>query len=359
MTDPRNQKLAKILVDYSIKLKAKEKLIISCSSEKGLPLAKEIYKLALLKGAYCYLNLGVVELEYFYFKNATLSQLQSKPEIGLFFANWADKYINIVAEKNDRALANIDPKKILIKSKVNKPIQDIILKKTWVTTYYPTHSMAQTAYLSLEEMEDFYFNACLKDWKKEAEKLVHLKKILDGAKEIKVIGEKTNLSLSFTRRRFQVCDGRYNMPDGEVYAAPLETKTNGKIYFDFPSLRQSKEVISASFIFKNGQVVAFNATKNKDFLSESLNIDAGAKRLGEFALGTNYSINRFMNNTLFDEKIGGTIHLALGSAFPFEEEGGGKNESAIHWDFVKDMRKNGSQVIVDGKIILRDGKIFG
>lgn len=359
MTDPRNKKLAKILVEYSIKVKPKDKVLINCYSPEGLPLAKEVYKQVLLKRAYPHLDLSPGDLSFFYFKNATIEQIKTKPEIGLFLARWADKFINIVAEKNDRELANIDPKKILLKAKVNEPVKDIILKKPWVLTYYPTFSMAQTSRLSLEEMEDFYFKACLLDWPKEAKKLKKLKKILNDAQEIKVIGEKTDLKLSFKGRTFQVCAGTHNMPDGEIFSCPLETKTEGKIYFDFPSLRHGKEVIGAFFVFKNGKVVKFDAEKNKEFLKESLDIDKGARRLGEFAIGTNFGITRFMFNTLFDEKIGGTIHLALGNAYPEKEPGGGKNKSAIHWDFVKDMRKKGSKVIVDGKVILKEGKIFG
>lgn len=359
MFDQRNKKLAKILVDYSVKVKAKDKVLINCSSLEGLALAKEVYKQVLLKKALPHLELSSGDLSYFYFKNINKQQLQAKPEIGLFLAQWADKVINIVAEKNNRQLTNIKSQKILLKAKMNKPIQDIILRKPWVLTYYPTASLAQSASLSLEEMENFYFKACLRDWKQEFKKMEKLKKILDGAKKIEIIGEKTHLFLSFINRTFAICSANYNMPDGEIFSCPLETKTEGKIYFDFPSLRQGKEVKGASFVFKNGKVVQFSALENEEFLKESLTIDKGAKTLGEFALGTNYDIKRFMHNTLFDEKIGGTIHLALGNAYPKDEPGGGKNKSAIHWDFVKDMRKKGSKVIVDGKLILKDGKIWG
>lgn len=358
MVDPRNIKLAKILVDYSVYIKKDEKVLINCYATDGLPLAKEIYKEVLLKGAYPYLDLSPGDLQFFYFNNASFDQLKTEPEIGLFLANWADKYIAVVAEKNSRELANIDPQRILLKTKANERVKEIMLKKPWVITYYPTYSMAQGAKLSLEEMEDLYYTACLQDWSKEAVKLSKLKKLLDDANEIKVIGEKTNLILGFKNRKFKICAGEYNMPDGEIFSAPQETIVGGYIYFDFPSLYQGKEVYGAEFVFKQGKVINFDAKTNKEFLTQILKIDLGAKSLGEFAIGTNYGINRFMFNTLFDEKIGGTIHLALGSAYPEAEEGGGKNQSAIHWDFVKDMRKKGSQVLADGKAILKDGKIL-
>jgi len=359
MFDIRHQKLAKILINYSIRVKKGDKVLIKCSSLKGLPLAKEVYKQILLKKAFPHLELSSGDLSYFYFKNATLEQIKSKPKISLFLAQWADKFVNIVADINNRQLANVKSEKILLKAKTARPIQDIFLKKPWVLTYYPTASLAQSASLSLEEMEDFYFQACLRPWQKEAQKMKALKQILDGAKEIEVIGGKTHLFLSFKNRTFAVCAAEYNMPDGEIFSCPLETETNGEIYFDFPSLRQGKIVKGASFTFKKGKVVKFSAEENEDFLKQTLAIDKGVKTLGEFALGTNYDIQHFMYNTLFDEKIGGTIHLALGNAYPENEPGGGKNKSAIHWDFVKDMRKKGSLVLVDGKEVLKNGKILG
>lgn len=358
MTDPRNKKLAKILIDYSVDLRSKDKLVISCSSPLALPLAKEVYKTALLKGAFVKLNLADESLNCFFFKNAKTFQLEKFPEVNEFEAKWLDKFISITAPENTRQLSNVDPKKIITRMKTVDPIKKTVLKKPWLITYYPTPAMAQDAKLSTEEMEDFYFKACLQDWPKEAEKLKKLKQILDNCKKLKIIGEKTNLTLSFKNRSFQICAAKHNMPDGEIFSCPLETSANGIIYFDFPSLRQGKEVTKAFFVFKNGWLVKFGAEKNKEFLKQSLNIDKGAKRLGEFAIGANYGINRFMYNTLFDEKIGGTIHLALGQAFSAKKPGGGKNKSAIHWDFVKDTRKKGSKVIADNKVILKDGKIF-
>jgi len=357
MVDLRNKKLAAILIDYSLEVKAEEKVLITCSSAEGLSLAKEVYKQALLKKAYPYLRLSSGDLDYFYFKNANQKQLKAEPEISLFLADWADKFATIVAEKNDRQLYTIDPKKILLKTKARKPVQDIVLQKRWVLTYYPTSSFAQTAKLSLEELEEVYYSACLKNWKKKAGEMSRLKKVLDGAKKVRVVGEQTDICLSFIGREFKICAGKYNMPDGEVFSAPLENKTEGKVYFDLPCLRQGKEVEGASFVFKKGKVVDFDAQKGKEMVKQSLAIDKGAKRLGEFAFGLNYGIKKAMFNTLFDEKIGGTIHMALGNAYPEKEPGGGKNDSAIHWDFVKDMRQKGSKVVVDGRTVFKEGKI--
>lgn len=356
MFDPRNKKLAKILVEYSVKVKKDDKVFIDCNDPLGLPLAHEVWKQALLKGAYPYLDIRTEDLVYFYFKNASSKQLESFPNISNYFADWADKTIRIRAIKNERALSNIPSEKLLLREKIMMPIWDKFLQKPWVVTYYPTASQAQLASMSLEELENFYYQACLQDWSKINSRLKKLKRIMDNALKVTVLGEKTNLSFSLKGRFSQVCAGQFNMPDGEVFCAPLDGTMDGKIYFNYPTLRSGKEVKDIYLKFKNGQVVDFSASSNHDYLAKTLKIDKGANKPGEFAIGTNYAIKRFMLNTLFDEKMGGTIHLALGKAYK-EKEGGGKNESCIHWDLVKDMRKRGSKVMIDGKTVLKDGKI--
>lgn len=357
MIDLRNKELAKVLVDYSVEVKSKDKVVVSCTSPLGLPLVKEVYKAAILKGAFVRLNLSDDSLEYFFFKNAKQFQLKAYPVVSEFEAKWADKIISIVAEENTKRLTNVDSKRITTRVKIVDPIKKIILKKRWVITYYPTPAMAQDAKLSTEEMEDFYFNACLRDWQAEQKKIIKLKKTLDNTSLVRVIGKDTDLTFSLKDRLTCASGGRYNMPDGEVFGAPLTDTVEGKIYFDFPNSRYGKEVKDIRLEFKKGKVVKYSASYNQDALEKVLATDPGAKRVGEFAIGTNYGIKKFMNNTLFDEKIGGTIHLALGSSH-VEEEGGGKNQSAIHWDLVKDTRKKGSKVIVDGKTVLKDGKIL-
>ena len=357
MLDPRNKKLAKILIDYPVKVKKEENVLIECTDPRGLPLAKEIYKLVLLKKAYPYLLLGTEDLSYFFFKNATKKQLTLKPEIFDFIVDWLDKSIRIRAMKNDRALSNIKPEKILLRQKSARKIFNKLLKKPWVITYYPTESMAQSAEMSLDELEDFYFKACLRDWQNMDKRLTKIKKTMDNAQKVEIVGKKTHLTFSLKTRLAKVCSGECNMPDGEVFSAPLDGTMNGEIYFDFPSLRAGKEVRDICLKFKNGKVIESSASYNEEYLKKALKIDKGASSPGEFAIGTNYGITRCMLNTLFDEKIGGTIHIALGKAYE-EKEGGGKNKSSIHWDLVKDMRKKGSKVIIDGKVVLKDGKIL-
>ena len=356
MIDTRVVKLANILTNYSVNVKKGDKILINVNS-KAWPLAKEVYKLCLKKGAFPYTVYSPGDLDYFFYKHATLTQLQRKPEIALFLANWADKFIRLYSSNNNRTLSNINPKRLMITAKINKPIKKIMLKKPWVLTEFPSLSMAQSAGISLDELEDIYFKACLQDWRKIGKTLKRLKAKLDNAKKVEVIGEKTHLTLSFTNRLFQAADGKYNMPDGEVFGAPLDFQTEGQIYFDLPSLRSGNIVQGITLIFKKGKVIKATAQRGNRYLQAALNTDSGSKRLGEFAIGTNYGIKKPMLNTLFDEKIGGTIHLALGSAYE-DKEGGGINKSAIHWDLVKSMKGTSSKVLVNSQQILVNGKLL-
>ena len=242
-------------------------------------------------------------------------------------------------------------------AKVSEPVKDIMLNKSWVLTEYPSESMAQTAGMSLDELEEIYFKACLQDWSKMTKTLTKLQKRLDNSKTVKVIGFKTDLTLSFTNRYFQICTGSHNLPDGEIFSAPIDNSANGQIYFDLPSLRSGNLVEGVTLTFKKGQVVKATAEKGQKYLTAALQSDPGAKRLGEFALGANYGIKKPMLNTLFDEKIGGTIHLALGSAYP-EKRGGGINKSSLHWDLVKSMSTSQSVVQVNNRPILKSAKLL-
>lgn len=356
MTDSRVKKLAKILVEYSVKVKKSEKILIS-ANQASQPLAQEVYKLSLLKGAHPHLVYNLQNLDYFFFSNATQTQLTKKPEIALFFANWADKFIRLYSSKNNRNLSSINPKKLMTKAKASEPVKNIMLKKPWVLTEFPSDSMAQSANMSIDELEDLYFKACLQDWAKIRKNLTKLKNRLDNAKKVQVLGYKTDLSLSFTNRYFEACSGTHNMPDGEVFGAPNDQSAEGRIFFDLPSLRSGHVIKGVSLTFNKGKVIKASAQTGNKYLQVALKTDTGAKRLGEFAIGANFGIKKPMLNTLFDEKIGGTIHMALGSAFP-EKNGGGINKSAIHWDLVKSMKSKDSVVLINNKPILKAGKLL-
>jgi len=352
MVDQRIKRLAEILVNYSIKVK-KNSIIALNFEIDAKDLALECYKLILQKEAFPVVNSSVPGFSYQYYQLATEEMLKKKPEIELFKAKKTDGTISIGAEYNTREFTNVDPKKISLRARVNKPISDIVLKKNnWVICEYPTHSLAQEAELSLDEMEDFVYNACLLDWKKESRKQDKLKKIIDKGKVVRIIGENTDIKFSIKGRQGIKCDGHRNMPDGEVFCAPVETSTSGYIQYTFPAIKNGVAVPDVRLEFKNGKVIKAKASKNEGYLRQMIKTDKGACMLGEFGIGLNFGIKKFIRNILFDEKIGGTIHLALGMAY---KEGHGRNESALHWDMIKDLRNNG-KIIVDGKVIQQDGK---
>ncbi|MBI5151378.1 MAG: aminopeptidase [Candidatus Pacebacteria bacterium] len=354
MSDSRNTKLADILVNYSIKAKPLDKVWVKVTTPLGLPLAREVFKKLIDVGSLPYIDIGDENTTKYYFDHAKEKQLTAKPEIAKFLAEWSDKSITIVADQNTRELSQADSKKMLVRSKILKPIRDISIKKPWVLTYYPTPAMAQDANMGYEDFCDFFYNACNRDWKKEYARLKKLADMMTNAKLIEVRGEKTNLKLSAKGRLFIPCAGQYNMPDGEAFTAPVDDSVEGEVYFNYPLLRQGKMIRDIHLFFEKGKVVKATASENQDFLIKILDTDEGARRLGEFAVGANPGIRNYMYNVLFDEKMQGTVHMALGEAY---EECKGYNKSAIHMDIIKDMTSKGSVVIADGKTILKEGKL--
>jgi aminopeptidase len=354
MTNPRIRNLAKILVDYSIKIKKGDTIKISFGIE-ALELAKECYKLILKKGAFPIANIQAPGFAFSYYSLATDEMLKKHPKIAEFEAKHTDGIISIGTEYNTKEFSNIDPKKIALRSKVIRPISDIYLEKdNWVGLEFPTNALAQEAEMSLEEIEDFVYKATILDWKKESKKQDRLKKILDKGKDVRIISNDTDITFSIKGRQGIKCDGHRNMPDGEVFIAPVEDTVNGFIRYTYPAIYNGKEVEDVYLEFKDGKVIRAKAKKNEDFLHAMINTDKGSKYLGEFGIGVNYGIKKFIKNILFDEKIGGTIHLALGMAY---KEGGGKNDSALHWDMIKDLRKGG-EIQIDGKSIQKNGKFL-
>lgn len=353
MADPRIIETAKILVEYCNNVKKGDKVIID-SSVTASPLVREVYKLCIQKGAYPRVNIGLSGLTKIYYDYASKEQLEHFPELTMQEAKYADSFISIGAPANTRSLTSVDAKKIALRSKITNPISEEILKKKWVIFYYPTNALAQEADMSLEEFEDFVYSATIQDWKKMSKEENKLKEVLDNGKEVQIIGKNTDLRFSIEGRKACKGDGKNNMPCGEVFIAPVENTTQGHIEYSFPAIRASREVDGIKLKFKDGKVIEATSTKGQDYLRECLEMDAGAKYLGEFGIGFNKNIQRFVKNILFDEKIAGTIHLALGRAY---KEGGGTNMSALHWDMIKDLRQEG-KVIIDGRVIQDKGKFL-
>ena len=352
MPDPRIVQLAKMLTDWSIKINPGDIIEIDADAE-AQPLILEIAKNILQKDAIPMLNAGIPGYSYTYYKYASSKILSRYPKIAMYEAKNVAGSIGIGTPQNTRELTHIDPKKIAMRMKATHPVSEVYLKRdNWVITEWPTHALAQDAEMSLEEFEDFYFKACLMDWKKELQKQKKLKAVLDKGKTVRIIGEDTDITLGIEGRKAITAEGKRNMPDGEVFIAPVEKKTEGHIHYTFPGIYAGKQVDDIQLWFKKGRIIKAKAEKNQSLLNAMLNTDTGSRYLGELGIGTNFNIKQFVKNILFDEKIGGTVHLAVGMAY---KEGGGKNESAVHWDMIKDLRKKG-EILVDDECIQKNGK---
>ncbi|HLE08993.1 MAG TPA: aminopeptidase [Thermodesulfobacteriota bacterium] len=355
MADPRIKKLAWILVNHSLRVKKGETVLINSSSELAKPLVLEVFREVVEAGGNPALSVSFEETQNIFYENAGREQLRNFPKTKFYEAKNTDCFVHIRAPLNKKALSNIDPKKISERSKVVKAISDTIVnKKRWILCNFPTNALAQEAEMSIAEYEDFLYGATNVDWEKVKKEEAKLKRALDAGNEVRIVGEDTDMKISIKGRKAIACWGERNMPDGEVFLSPVEDSAEGYIYYEMPAIYQGREVTGIRLRFRGGKVVAANADKNENFLISMLDTDRGGRFLGELGVGVNYGIKKFSKDILFDEKIGGTVHLAVGRSY---EEAGGKNKSAIHWDMIKDLRKNGA-LYIDGKIIQKNGRFL-
>ncbi|MBU0998625.1 aminopeptidase [Patescibacteria group bacterium] len=352
--DPRITKQAEIIVNYSVKVKKGERVTI-VSEYEGRPLVKEIYRLLVQKGV-SGLNWNLIDedLDVIYYKYSSKNQRQFFPKVGYYDIKNTDCFIRIYAPSNVKSMSEVDPTKISERLKTLKPISDWRVNKTrWVITLFPTNSLAQEAGMSLSDYEDFVFSAVNDvSWDSLKEKQAKLKKLMDKTKLVKIVSKDTNLSFSIEGRKAESCYGEFNMPDGEVFTSVVENSVNGFVTFSFPAIYLGREFENVRLEFKNGKVVKATSSKNEKDLNKILDSDRGARFIGEFGIGTNYKIKRFTKDILFDEKIGGTIHLALGRGY---KETLSKNVSSIHWDMICDLRTGGA-LSFDDKIVQLKGK---
>jgi len=352
--DLRTRKLAQLAVRYSVFVKPGEKVIISGGTE-AIPFLVELYKEIILQKAHPIIRINLPGISDFFYKYATKEQIERFPDEWMETVKKADKYIGIVSDMNTKELTNSNCKKITARQKIVHSISNYICNEKpkihRCTIAYPVVALAQEAEMSLTEYENFVYGACLQDWKKLGKQLDRIKNKFEKGKQVHLIGEGINLKFSIIGKNAVADKGEENMPGGEVFMAPVRDSLNGWIKFDYPAIESGKEVTDIYLKFENGKVVEARASKNEDFLKEMLSIDENASYVGEFGIGCNPKINKFTKNLLFDEKIGGTIHLALGRAY---KENGGGNDSSIHWDIVKNMRK--AKIILDGKVVQENGK---
>jgi aminopeptidase len=366
MTDPRVERLAGLLADYSLALRAGKVLRID-GLDAGSPLVLALYRAALGRGALPYTNVSLSGLGETLLRHGSDEQLTYLSPIQWEEIEHLDALVTIWSETNTRALSRVDPTRhaayIAAQRKLSNRRWERISngEMSWCGTLYPTNAHAQEAEMSLAEYEDFVYAACHVDeddpaahWRAVSAELQGRAAELGGVRELRIVGPDTDLRVGADGRSWLAADGRYNMPDGEVFTSPVETETEGEIRYTFPAVYHGREVEDVRLRFEAGRVVRAEAARGDDYLQSLLEMDAGARVLGEVAFGLNYEIDRFTRNILFDEKIGGTMHLALGSGFP---QTGGQNTSGLHWDMICDLRREG-EVYADGELIWKDGRFL-
>jgi aminopeptidase len=365
MRDPRLEKLADVLVNYSVAVKPNQLVRIS-GPPLAQPLVVEIYRKVVAAGGNPVVRMAPEELGEIIFKHGSDEQLKFLNPLAVAEYEQIDCSIGIWGEENTKALSNVDPKRIGLSQAARKPLMDIFMKRAasgalkWTGTQFPTQASAQDAEMSLAEYEDFVFSAGLLDrpdpvaaWRQISERQQRLVDFLNGKRDYRVVASNgTDVRMSVAGHTWINCDGHENFPDGEVFTGPVIESVDGQINFSFPAVHHGRECDGVKLTFKNGKVVDASASKGQDFLYSMLDSDAGSRFLGECAIGTNYQIQRYTRNTLFDEKIGGTVHFALGAGYP---ETGNTNQSGLHWDMVVDLRDGGS-IEIDGETFNVDGK---
>jgi len=364
MADSRVEKLAKVLVHYSLHVKKGDWVKIE-GSTAGADLIRAAYTAVLKAGANPITRVGLPNLAYDFYRYASEPQLKFVSPSDRLEGNKLDAVLSVWGGQNTKELSNVPPQKLAVSRAARRGLFDRFLKRIadqsikWCGTQFPTDSSAQDAEMSLTEYEDFVYTAGKLDkkdpvaeWRKVSRAQAKLVEFLGTFRTIRIVGPDTDLTFNVAGRKWINCDGHENFPDGEIFTGPVENSAEGRIRYSFTAIYGGREVENVRLAFKQGRVVEARADKGEEYLNAMLDSDPGARFVGELAFGTNYSIKRFTKNTLFDEKIGGTMHIAVGASLP---ESGGRNKSALHWDMVCDTRK-GFTVYGDGKPIMRDGK---
>jgi aminopeptidase len=371
MHDPRLDRWAHTLVNYCTDLQPGERVLIQ-GSPLAEPLILPLYRACLEAGALPTVQVGLPRLQETLLRYGSDEQLETLSPFEAVASREFDVRIHIQSEENTRSLSGVDPARQRLFTGARRKLRKDAMasgsrgEKRWSVTLFPTQAYAQDAGMSLSDYESFVYGACFLDDEDPAARWRELgagqQKLIDRleAKEtVRILARDTDLTLSIQGRTFINSDGKRNFPSGEFFTGPVEDSANGTIRYTFPAIFGGREVEEVRLRFEGGKVVEATAARNEAFLREMLDLDEGARRLGEFAFGNNFGIQRFTRNILFDEKIGGTVHLALGASYP---ETGGTNESALHWDMICDLRSperggtaDGGEVWVDGVLFCKDG----
>ncbi len=366
MADPRLERLADVVVNYSAAVQPGD-LVVLEATPLAAPLVRETYRRVLAAGGHPEVRIAVDGVAEALLDDGNDAQLGWVSPARIEQIEHADVRIVFESEYNTRSLSDADPARQALVQRARKRLGDRLFERAaagelrWLVTLWPTQAAAQEAGMSLGEYEDFVFRAGFLDrddpaaaWREFGERLDGLAEWLGRARELRVVADGTDLRLGVGGRTWVASSGHENFPDGEIFTGPVETSVNGEIAFSFPAAFGGRVIEGVRLRFEAGEVVEASARRGGDFLQEMLALDDGARRVGEFAFGLNDAITEFTLNTLFDEKIGGTVHLALGKSYP---ETGGQNTSALHWDLVTDLRV-GSEVYADGEVVYRDGRFL-
>lgn len=366
ISDPRIERLAQVLVEYSLNVQP-EQLVAIQGAPVATPLLQAIYRRIIEAGGNPVATVQLEGADELLLRHGNDQQLSRITPIQRLFSSEADATLNVLSESNTRRLSNIDPARLRLASQARTEVLQTVMTRAasgelnWCLTLFPTEAYAQDAEMSLADFADFVFEAChvhddsvdpVAYWREMSAEQDRIIGLLDGKREVRMTGPDTDLTLSVEGRVWINADGTRNFPDGEIFTAPVEDSVEGTVRFSFPAIYQGREVEDIRLWFEGGKVVKATAGKNQELLEQMLDSDEGARRLGEFAIGTNFGITRFTRNILFDEKIGGTVHMAVGAGYP---ETGSQNQSAVHWDMICDLRESG-ELTVDGQVFLKDGQ---
>ncbi|MGH3080416.1 MAG: aminopeptidase [Gaiellaceae bacterium] len=363
MPDPRHEKLAEVLIGYSTAVDSGDAVQID-AHQTAIPLLREVYRQALRAGGHPSTQLIVDEAIVAQISEGTDEQVGWMPLNVRWTLEHGEVWIVLVGPENTKDLSDVDPARMARWLQAREPYNARYLERSasgefrWTLCAYPTDATAQEAGMSLPEFEDVVYKAAFLEsedpvaaWRTFGERLERAASFLETTSELRLVAEDTDLTLRVDGRTWIRADGKKNMPDGEVFTGPVESSAEGTIRFSFPATMRGRQVDEVRLRFEGGEVVEATAARGQDFLRELIGMDDGARRVGEFAFGLNDAVTEYTGTLLLDEKIGGTVHLALGKSVPGT---GGENVSALHWDMVCDLRRGGA-VYADGELVYRDG----
>jgi len=348
---------ADLLIDYCLEVKRDETIVLGAEI-LARPLVEACYKAIVVRGGHPLLRLELPGLHEFFLREASDAQLAYVPAPTLFEAQSVSARIRIAAESDTRSMTRVEPKRQAAYDRARDPVRQAARKARWVLTQYPTPAYAADARMPLPEYESFVTRALFLDrpdaraaWRELGCRQAGLVEFMAGVRTVRIEADGTDLTLAVAGRTWINSDGRRNMPSGEIFTGPIENSANGRLRCHFPVCRDGRELVGISLEFDQGRAVRAEADQGEDYLRAMLDLDPGARRLGELGLGLNSGIDRFTGSILYDEKIGGTVHLALGQSYP---ETGGVNNSALHWDLIVDTRTQG-RIMADGRLVMENG----